>query len=214
MSRDLYVSALDLAQLRAIQGSGDQALLNRVLEKNRGRIAIHDEYFRNFPCVVQYTPLAEAIGQIVRGQVDQDLTPRFQFEHGAALLADSLGEPLEAGLFAECAPAFWAEVDTVICRRLVLAGRAMAAWPALADVLKRGPYLDVPLDPIWRLGSGYLTTGELRAAASAAEACNLEDPDTDCEDLRWPDAALEAAAQYRGWLHHAAERGAGLFFHA
>jgi hypothetical protein len=214
MSRNLYVSALDLGQLRAIQSSGDQELLSRVLERNRSRILHHDEYFRSFPGVVRYTPLTEAVGQIVRGQVDSDLTPRFQFEYAVALLADALGEPLESGFFAECAPVFWVEVDTFICRRLILAGQATTAWPALADVLKRGPYLDVPLDSAWRLSSGYLTTGEVRAATSAANACDLVDPAKKCQDLRWPDDALEAAAQYRSWLRQAAERGTGLFFHA
>ena len=214
MSSDLHVSALDLNQLRALQGSGDEALLASILERNHDYLMDHNEYFRGFPGVQRYTPLAEAVKQIVRGQIDPDLTPRFQFEHAAALLADSLGEQLDASLFAECTPAFWDEVDTVIGRRLVAAGQPEEAWPALAQILERGPYLDIPLDPPWRLGSGYLTASEVSAAAKAAEACELAEPDETLEDLKWAEEALEATSQYRDWLRHAAATGVGLYFHA
>lgn len=214
MSRDLYVSAVDLEQLCAVQGSGNEALLASILERNQDYIAEHDEYFRGFPGVPRYAPLEEALKQIVRGQIDPDFTPRFQFEHATALLADSLGERLDANLFAECTPAFWDEVDTLIGRRLVAAGQPETAWPALAQILERGPCLNIPLDLQWRLGSGYLTTGEVSTAAKAAEACELVESDNTLENLKWPEEALEAASQYRDWLRHAGASGVGLYFRA
>lgn len=214
MSRDLYVSALDPEQLRALQGSGNQALLASLLDDNRDRVSDHDEYFRTFPGVARYVPLAEALGQIVYGRVNRDLTPIFQFEHAAALLADSLGERLPANLFAECTPAFLDEVDVVIRRRLITAGQSDTAWPALAEILKRGPCLDIPLDPQWPLGSGYLKADEVCTAAKAAGVCALEDLDDALNDLQWPEEALDAANQYRSWLCRAAAKRVGLYFHS
>jgi hypothetical protein len=205
---------LDIERFRSLQGSNDDALLASVLDRSRDLIARHDEYFRGFPDVVRYAPLAEAIEQILRGKIDSGLTPLFQFEHAAALLADTLGERLDAGLFSECAPAFWDEVDTVIRRRLSAAGHPESAWPPLSKILERGPCLEIPLDPRWPLGSGFLDAGAVRTAAEVSETLDLEDQDGTTEDLEWPEEALDASRQFRGWLRRAAGKGSGLYFHA
>ena len=215
MSLNLCVSALDLDRLGAVAGSRDEAQLASLLERNADRLARHDAYFRSFPGVSTYTPLGEVVSQVVRGRVDPELTPRFQFEHAVALLADSLGEVLDADLFNGADPSFWGEVHTAIRRRLSRAGRSENAWPRIETVLRRGPYLSVPVDPVWPLGSGYLTASEVDVAAEMAAACDLETPDDDdLADLSWPNDAVEAASQYREWLRHAASRRIGLYFHA
>jgi hypothetical protein len=214
MSRNLYVSALDLEKFRSVQGSRDEALLDSALDRNRELIVEHDRYFRTFPGITRYTPLAEALAQIVRGEVDRTLSPLFQFEHAAALLADFLGERLDADQFVESAPALWDEVDAVIRRRLLAASQADFAWPTLAGVLKRGSCLNIPIDPAWPLGSGYLTADEVRTATPTAVACDLETLDDTLDDLQWPEEALDAATQYRSWLLQAAAKGVGLYFHA
>jgi hypothetical protein len=213
MSRDLHVSAIDLARFRAVCGSEDEDLLASVLERTADHLARHDDFFRGFGGPAVYVPLAEALAQIIRGRMDPTLTPTFQFEHAVGLLADTLGEPLDAELFMEAAQEFWDEVDTVIRRQSVEAGQGETVWPGLEAVLKRGPYLPVPLDPVWPLGSGFLTAEEVGAAAEAAEACQLDSSQA-LDDLRWPDDAVDAADQYRDWLRYAASRSVGLFFHA
>ena len=214
MSCDLYVSALDLDRLGSVKGSRDEILLATIIERNRDCIAAHDEYFRVFPGVVQYVPLADAVAQIFRQSIDANIEPRFQFEHAVALIADTMGELLDAGCFAESRASFWIEVDAVICRRLLAADRPCRDWPKLAEVLKRGPFIDIPCDHEHALGSGYLKAEEVLVASSAAALCDLERPDSTLDDLQWPDEALDAAKQYRDWLRHASANGLGLYFHA
>src|SRR5262249_53369055 len=110
-----------------------------------------------------------------------------------------LGEALDADLFAEVRAEFLDAVDAVV-------RAAGPAWPALRDVLCRGPLLDVPLDPAMPLGTGYLATGEVQAAAVTAERADLDDPTGAA-------VAAEAAAQSRDWLREARAIGRGLFFH-
>lgn len=199
MSMTLTVIALDLGRFRAAQGSRDADLLHRVLAKKRDTLDDHDRYFRDRLQLRPYTPLATAMEQIVNGEVDTHLRPLFQFEHAAAILAGVLGEALDADWFAEVRSGFLAAVDAVVR----VAG---PAWPALRDVLCRGPLLDVPLDPAMPLGTGYLTADEVQVAAAAAERIDLD-------ELAGSDVAAEAAAQYRDWLREARGIEQDLFFH-
>ena len=213
MSVTLHVHAIDLQALRRIEGSKDEALLASLLSRGAGRLAEHDAYFAHFPQVSDYTALGEAVSQIVRGHVDPRLAPRFQFEHAVAFIVDLIGEPLAADAFAERASALWDEVDTVILRSLRAGNQPATAWPSIRILLERGPLLDVPLDPAWRLRTGYLHLDEAEAALQAAKACAPEDLADALHDLAWPDDAIDGAVQYRDWLECAVRGRKGLFFH-
>jgi hypothetical protein len=212
MSRDLYVSKLDLEKFRAVQGSGDEELLRRLLEDKRVEIEQLDRHFRELTAPHPYVPLAVALEQIINGRIDEGSTPRFPFESAAALIADHLGEPLENTWLFEAKESFWREVDLVIRKRRRAAGVPKSVWPAFHELLERGPLLAVPLDPELPLGTGYLTASEVQEAASATERVDLEDAEG-LDDLTWPEEALEAAWEYRGWLREASADGRGLFFH-
>jgi hypothetical protein len=210
MSLDLHVVELDLAALQAAKGSGNRTLLRRVLRSESERIADHDEEFRSD--TEPYLPLGEAIRQVIDGKIDRLATPRIQFEHAVALIADTLGRPLDADLFQESRPGFWDEVDRVIQRRLRAADASETACPGLWKVLERGPFPKVPLDPHMSLGSGYLTSREVARALAVAKTLDL-DSTRGLGRLRWPAEALEGANLYRGWLAAAAANGRGLYFH-
>jgi hypothetical protein len=213
MSRDLHVLLLDTMQFQAVQGSGNHALLERILEDCRTRIDAHDRYFRDDMKLIPYMPLADALRQIVNGEIDPNFHPRFQFEHAASLLADALGEELDSDLLMESRPALWNEADFVLRSRSRQAAVPNGSWPPFCALLERGPLLNVPLDePKMRLGSGYLTAVEAERALEAAERVELE-TESGFEDLRWPGLALEIVRTYRQWLKQASASGEGLFFH-
>ena len=212
MSRDLYVCMIDLEKFKSVAGSGDRELLERVLHDRQDLIAAHDEDYRESWPLESYTPLSVALGQIITGTIDPGLTPRFQFEHAVALLADALGEPLETIAFLETRAPFWEEINRVIRQRSRAARLPDSDWPTLDELLERGPLLEVPIDPSLRLGTGYLTGGEIERAAAAVACVDLESTEG-LDNLTWPEEALEAAEEYRGWLREAASRRLGLFFH-
>lgn len=214
MSRSLYVSSIAIDRLVAVFGSADTALLDRVKHDAAERLRRHDAYFATFPGVAVYHPLAEALELIVRGKPDPRFTPLFQFEHAAAVLADTLGEPLDSDLFQECSPSFWDDVDEAIGRALAATRQSSGSWPAIAALLARGSCLPIPRDPAWPLGSGFLRHDEVARAAAAADACDLDALATVIQDLNYPDDTIAALEQYREWLRHAAEAGRGLYLHA
>jgi hypothetical protein len=213
MSQTLYISAIDLDRLVAVFGSDDTAMLDAVLRRAAVQTQRHDVYFATFPDVTVYRPLAEALEQIVRGAPDPHFSPLFQFEHAAALLADTLGKPLDAECFKETSPSFSDDVDELISAAVKEAGQQEAVWPSLASVFRRGTCFDIPLDQKWPLGSGYLTGSEVESAAAVAEACDLAAAAGILQDLRWPDDTVSAAEQYVDWLRHAAVDRRGLYFH-
>jgi hypothetical protein len=210
VSISLYVAMLDLEEFRAVQGSCDRALLQNVLRKKKEEIADRDEFLSG-----DYEPhlsVAEAIHQIIDGHIDRKAQPLCQFEHAAALIADTLGETLDPGPFAASRTEFWDEVNTVIRRKLRRAGARESAWPRLPEVLARGPLLRVPLDRENPLGTGYLTARQVVRAWRAGEALNLEIADA-VGKLRWPEDTLEGARCYRLWFKAATAKGFGLFLH-
>jgi hypothetical protein len=212
MSRDLYVLLLDLDKLKGVQGSGDRRLLKRILREKEAELLGYDECFRKDPALAPYAPLATAIEQIIIGPLQRQRTLHFQFEAAAAMIADILGKPLASEPLMEARERFWVEVDTVIRKKRTTAGLPKSGWPMLAEILKRGPLLKVPLDRRMRLGTGYLTAEEVRNAFAATGRSNLEDTQG-LDKLTWPDLAMEAVRQYQNWLRQAAAKKLGLFFH-
>jgi hypothetical protein len=211
MSVDLIVTALDLDRFRAAQGSRDVALLRHVLAAKETDIAKHDEYFQDEDTTGRYQPLGTAIQQIIYGTIDENLEPLFQFEHGAATIADVMGEVLDSDVLVEAKEDFWREVNILIreCRKA--SNHTAAGWPTLDAVLSRGPVLDVPLARL-RLGTGHMTRREVRNV-TALMPDRVEIPAAAAKRLTWPDQALEAVQGYRDWIRIAADRGLGLFFH-
>lgn len=211
MSRDLYVAALDLDAFRRVQGSRDAALVERVRAEKARMIEAADDFFRRSTCAHDLAVLA-ALARIVDGAVTRASKPEPQYEHAAALLADTLGEAVDNELVREAVPDFYVPVDSAIRQRTRAAGLPRAAWPALEEVMGRGPLLDIPLDGTCRLGTGYLTHVEIAAALETAEQVELGDP-ASLQGVRWPEEALEIASAYRDWLRAADRRSVGLFLH-
>jgi hypothetical protein len=211
MSRDLVVSMLDLGRFAAVFGSCDGALLEHILSSRREQIVAHDNYLRLWEDPVTYTSLTVAIEQIIDGDVEHTLEPLFQFEHAAGLIAEVLGEPLESDFLSGASEDFWDEVDAVVeGYRRVHSIPPTVLW-TVGKLIERGPYLDVPIDPGMRVGSGYLTADEVgRTAAALSDQHFTADV---AERLEWTDDAVDAAEQYRSWIFEAARRGLALFVH-
>ncbi|MGH9895286.1 MAG: hypothetical protein ACREA0_25535, partial [bacterium] len=159
-----------------------------------------------------FLSLPSAMEQIVLGTIDPNAAPKFQFEHAAVLLADSLGERLDATFFEDTRTALWDEVDSVISARQANDSGAASSWPTLSQVLDRGPLLKVPLDSSMPLGTGYLTKLEVAQAWEAAENLDLESEEG-LPELEWTDEALEGARVYRQWLEQTTRGDLGLFLH-
>src|ERR1700760_4362453 len=189
MSRDLYVYSLDLERLRSLQGSRDLDFLNRLLEIKKERIQKHDDYFRQVLDMDSLFPLQKALEQIICNQIDDGVVPLFQFEHAVALLASSLGKPLGSELMLDVKSALWDEVDSTVRIKLRMAGLAESALPTFGEILKRGPLLEIPIDPDLPLGSGYLWKDEVQHYVRIAEAVDVDDT-FGLEELTWPDEAL------------------------
>ena len=202
---------LDLDRFGAISGSWDRRLLNRILTRRSDEIASHDAYLISLEDPATYTSLKAAIERIFEGRVDDTLTPRFQFEHAASLIAEELGEPLETDLWTDAKEDFWTEVDAVVAAfRRAHAIATSVLWTP-GELIERGPYLEVPIDAEMRVGSGYLTTDEVgRASAAVRHFVFTADVG---QGLDWPDEAVDAAEEYSAWITEAARRGLGLFVH-
>jgi hypothetical protein len=212
MSANLYVYALDFTTFSAVQGSRDAQLLKFIHAEKGKYMAAHDDYFRSWVQADPFLPLSKAVEQIIHGTIDVQATPRFQFEHAAVVIAASLGERLDTDFFLETNPELWDEVDEVIQTRVTAAALADPFLPGLAEVLDRGPLLQVPLDSSMRLGTGYLTYQEIMHIWTVVHHVDL-DNEEGLAALSWPDEALEGAKVYRSWLEQATVKKCGLFFH-
>lgn len=211
MSLDLYVYKLDIAQLRAVQGSGNRALLERVLSEQRELIEEQHETVQEE--AVPHLRLGDALEQIIQGKIDETLRPLFQYEHAAALIAATLGDPLDPGLLRESHGVLWGEADVVLHDRLRRAGFPSSVLPPINHLLDRGPALDVPIDPLNPLGTGYLLTEEVKKAHDVFKKLDLED-DSYPSHVTLGDEALEVVQTYSGWVAAAVAADLGLFFHA
>lgn len=211
MSIDLFVTMLDFDRFRAVYGSKDKCLLRSIVAANRDAIGRHDDYFRDCVGGGRYSSIEVALQQIIDGTVDRCLEPRFQFEHAVAMIADSMGKPLESEVLMEVKESFWREVNVVLRRCRSTSQVPEGVWPTLDDVLKRGPFLNIPLHRM-RLGSGYLTANEVRRADEAV-LDEVAVGDSALNGLTWPDRALEAVEAYRSWIRAAAAERHDLYFH-
>lgn len=186
-------------------------MAERVLSENAARIHEHDKFYQNK--YQPYYPLGEAVTAIVAGKVDSRNKPLFQFEHAAALIAATLGDPLDAGAFMESTSTLWSDVEALLEERLSRAGEPTTLAQTLDSLLDRGPYLDVPIDQLNPLGTGYLLADEVNRWRAAFAKMDLDD-ETGVETLATGIVALEALRTVRDWLDAAAHGRQGLFFHA
>lgn len=185
--------------------------MGRVVDENRELIAEHDQFYQGG--LAHYLPLAKAVGQIIDNKVDLHAEPLFQYEHAAALIAATLGETLDPGMLRESHPDLWQDADTLLRDRLAKAGLEQSALLSLDSLLSRGSALEIPLDPLNPLGSGYLTSEEVQQAREAFGRIDLND-ESELEGLLFGEDALEVARSYSSWIAEAASDGIGLYFHA
>lgn len=212
MSLSLHVYRLDFDGYLSAQRSGDAALAARVLAEHAGLIAEHDaEYRPRF--APPYLTLSDAVRQIILGGVEPAARPLFQYEHAAVLIAATLGDPLGAGPLNESHASLWEEADALLPRLLARAGLAPDALTPPGHLLSRGPGLDVPLDPLNPLGTGYLMPEEVRRGCGVFSRLALTDESATASDEE-DEEVLEVILTYSGWLAEAEAVGRGLFFHA
>ena len=212
MSLSLYVYRLDFDGYLSAQRSGDAALAARVLAEHAELVAEHDaEYRTRF--AAPYLTLSDAVRQIILGGVDPAARPLFQYEHAAVLIAATLGDPLDAGPLNESHASLWGEADALLLRLLARAGLGSDALTPPSHLLSRGPALDVPLDPVNPLGTGYLTPEEVRNGRAVFSQLGVTDQ-SETEEDEGDEEVLEAILAYSGWLAGAEAAGRGLFFHA
>lgn len=207
MSQDLYVCAIDLAKFRAVLGSGDQDLVRHVITKMHREIQGYDQYFLGEPGVL---PLGLVITRVIHGDLTSPCP--FQFEGAAAIIADAMGTPLPVTTLREAKAAFCTEVDGLLVAVRQLNRISAAALPSIGEILERGPFLPIPLDPARRLGTGYLAAREVARAVRVMTRERLKWP-VDGRRREWRGLAREALREYGEWLAAAAELRAGLFIH-
>jgi hypothetical protein len=205
------VYRIDIEALRAKHGSGDQALVERVLREHRELIEEHDRHFGDDS--PRYLPLSEALKQVVNAATRETAEPLFQYEHAVTLLVATLGQPLDQGPFNESHPHLWSDADLVLRDRLHRAGLPDDAVPPMDYLLERGPAVDVPLSPLNPLGTGYLTRQEVLEARASFQTVDLEE-DRVPDDVAVAEEAVDAVRAYAGWVAEAAAANLGLFFHA
>ncbi len=212
MSVDIYVSMLNLQKFQAIERSNDRELLRKIKNDHEKDIIDRDEYFRNILSIEPYLPLNVAIEQIIFGQSYRKISPCFQYEHAAAIIADTMGEHLDTASFQECNRDFLEEVELLIRNGLSVANLPESGWPVMSTILERGPLLKIPMDPEMQLGTGYLTDKEVQKIAGVANKVDLEKV---CllATLSWSEDSLQAVKDYRRWLRIAEKKRLGLFFH-
>lgn len=199
MSISLRAYALDQAAFRAVQGSGDEALLKRLLAEAEDRIAAEDEWLTRLR--PDHLPIAEALRDIVAGTLRSGDAAALSYLAAAEYLAQALGERVDGEDLIECSPGVPAAIDAAISAALVCIRRPPQDWPLLADVLARGPLLDIPWVPESPPnGIGALAVSEVRVAAAAAQKMSF--------DLE--DEAGELALAYASWLRRADESSLAL----
>ena len=211
MSRNLWVSAIDLDMLKGAAGSRRTDLFDAVMASRRDVISLHDRRWkRMYP---GYTPIEAALRRVIDGAITTDLVPLFQYEHAVALLADTLGTPLDASAFNEAAATLYRDVEALVRAAVRDTGPPEHACFSVDEVLRLGPPIPVPLDPEMPLGSGYMTRDEVSACRRALGGADLERVARRIPELTWPREALEGALQYKRWMEDADRRSFGLFLH-
>jgi hypothetical protein len=189
MSVTLRAFALDLDEYRAAQGSGNLALAEGICKQAAAQIAAEDAWFvRLRP---DHLPLATAIKDLIAGTVRGGRAAALSYQVAALLIAEYLGDRIDDDAIAEYPSHVQEAIDGAISELLAEHGGTPGDWPLLADVLTRGPALDIPWErEALPNGTGLVAQDEVQRAARAVEGIA---PQGD-------GGARELAMMYGRWL--------------
>ena len=210
MSRDLFVSAVDLDKLYSIYGSKDTILFRKICDCQSERITVYDDSTKTQKAADQPL-LAQAVRNVIDGEVKVSAQNIYQYEFASALIAETIGEQMNSSAFIECSELLWNEINHLISQYRRSAGISKSVWPTTNELLKKGsgmPYL-----PKATVASqtGFLTTTEVRSAWLATEHLALDQAD-DLNNFDIKNEARRAVNQYRIFLKEGATKSLGLFF--
>jgi hypothetical protein len=195
----LRAVVVDLPSYRSVQGSSDAVLLEQVCAQAEEKIAAEDAWFTRLR--PDHLPIAMALRDIVMGTLRDGKSAALSYQVAALVLAEHLGERIDDEAIAERSPDVQVAIDKAISELLVEYGRAADDWPLLADVLTRGPALDIPwVQETLPNGTGVLAECEVRRAAQTVAGIALQEHDD----------ARELAMVYGGWLTLASEASLAL----
>jgi hypothetical protein len=174
-------------------------LVEHVCAQAAEEISADDAWFLQLRS--DHLPIATALRDIVMGILRDGSAAALSYEVAALILAEQLGERIDDEAIAERPPRVQAAIDAAISELLAEHGAAPGDWPLLADVLTRGPALDIPwVREVLPNGTGVVTGAEVRRASPiVARIAPQEDDD-----------GRELARVYGGWLTQAAEAGLAL----
>jgi hypothetical protein len=210
MSRTLTAVAVDIDKLRKVPGSNDKRLLARVLAGQAEDIAFHDEFFGKSKH--HYLPIGQAIEQLIRGQMDGNATPLFQYEHALAMIAEVLGEVLDNDAFTDCHSDYWREINSAVRQVRKSAKLSALVAPTPDEALRRGSCVPIPLDRRNPLGTGHLEKAACAASAAALSTLDLTRL-IDSGKLEYVEETEAALIQYTEWLKAASKSRRGLYLH-
>jgi len=199
MSVSIYAFTIDLASYRAVQGSGDLALAERISEQAADQIAADDAWFvRLRP---DHLPIENALRDIVIGDLRDGRSAGLSYQVAALVLADYLGNRIDDEAIAEQPSFVQASIDRAISELLAAYGGETCDWPLLSDVLARGPALNIPwVRESLPNGTGVVAKAEARRAAETIARIPVQQDDD----------ANELALVYGSWLTRAAQANLAL----
>ncbi len=193
MSITLRAFALDADEYRAAQGSGDLALAEQILADAAEEIAAEDSWASRLRA--DHLPIGTALRDIVTGSLRPGRSAAISYHLAALLLAEALGERIDDDAIAEVSERVQPAMDEAIGALVREYGGKPGEWPLLADVLTRGPALDLPPVPeTLPNGTGLLSAAETLGAARLLDRIPPQPGD----------GARELAMTYGGWLVQAA----------
>lgn len=197
MSVTLRAFMIGLTSYQAVQGSGDLALVDRILEHAQDSLAAEDDWLKQLR--PDHLPIAAALTDIVMNTLRQGRSAALSYQIAAVVLAEHLGERIDDEAIAESYASVTAEIDAAISEWMAECDGG--AWPLLADVLTRGTVLAIPrVRETLPNGTGVLAEDEVRCAAAVVARLPVHQGDD----------ARGLAMIYGSWLNQAAESNRAL----
>jgi hypothetical protein len=145
-----------------------------------------------------HLPIATAIRDIVLGSLRSGRSATLSYQIAAQIIAEYLGTRVDDDAIAERSEALQAAIDDAIAELLGEYGEPDSVWPRLADVLSRGPALDIPwVQESLPNGTGLMTEQEVERAASTIARIGSSDED---------DSARALALTYGSWIIQASKQ--------
>jgi hypothetical protein len=194
VSVTLRAVALDVAAYRAVQGSKDFSIVERIALDLADRIEADDSFASSLRA--DHLPLVEALRDIVAGTLKQGDSAALSYQEAAILIAESIGERVDDDELIERTSSVQTAIDAAIARIVLEAGYPESVWPPLRAVLTRGSPLRLPrVKESLPNGVGALSADEVRRAAECIASVHP----------KGGDASIDLALVYGGWILRAAE---------